>query len=57
MMIPEKVSMTVTVVMTVAGFLQVPPVRGKLIFSQFSDKIVWNIYQACSYGIYLNMQN
>ena len=37
MMIPEKAFAGLSV-MTVADFLQLPPVRRKLIFSQFSDK-------------------
>ena len=37
MMIPEK-AFTGLSVMTVADLLQLPPVRGKLIFSQCSDK-------------------
>ena len=36
-MIPEKAFAALSV-MTVADLLQLPPVRGKLIFSQFSDK-------------------
>ena len=42
-MIPEK-AFTVLSVLTGADLLQLPPVRGKLIFSHFSDKIVQNIY-------------
>ena len=37
MKFPEKAFAGLSV-MTVAGLLQLPPVRGKLIFSQFSDK-------------------
>ena len=37
MMIPEKVFVGLSV-MTVADLLQLPPVRGKFLFSQFSDK-------------------
>ena len=37
MMVPEKVFAGLSIV-TVADLLQLPPVRGKLIFSQFSDK-------------------
>ena len=37
MMVPEKVFAGLSVV-TVADLLQLPPVSGKLIFSQFSDK-------------------
>ena len=36
-MIPEK-AFTGLSVRSVADLLQLPPVRGKLIFSQFSDK-------------------
>ena len=35
MMIPEKAGLSV---ITVADLHQLPPVRGKLIFSQYSDK-------------------
>ena len=38
-MIPEKAFADLSV-MTVADLLQLPPVREKLIFSQFSDKVV-----------------
>ena len=37
MMIPGK-AFAVLSVMTIADLLQLPPVRGKFIFSQFSDK-------------------
>ena len=37
MMFPEK-TFTGLSVLTVVHLLQLPPVRGKLIFSQFSDK-------------------
>ena len=37
MMIPGK-AFAVLSVMTIADLLQLPPVRGKLIFSQFSEK-------------------
>ena len=37
MMIPE-IAFAGLSVMTVADLLQLPPVRGKVIFSQFSDK-------------------
>ena len=36
-MVPEKVFPSISV-MTVADLLQVPLVRGKLVFSRFSDK-------------------
>ena len=36
-MIPEKVFVYLSA-MTVADLFQLPPVRGKLIFSRFSDK-------------------
>ena len=37
MMSPEKAFLGLSV-MTVVDLLQLPPVRGKLIYSQFSDK-------------------
>ena len=37
MMIPEKAFADLSV-MSVANLLELPPVRGKLIFSRFSDK-------------------
>ena len=37
MMIPGKVFLVLSVI-TIADTLQLPPVRGKLIFSQFFDK-------------------
>ena len=43
MMVPEKVYSGLAV-MTVADLLQLPPVRRKLIFLQFSDKNSINIY-------------
>ena len=36
-MIPEKVFANLSL-MTVVDFIQLPPVRGKVKFSQFSDK-------------------
>ena len=42
MMIAEKAFACLSV-MTVADLLQLLPDRGKLIFSQFSLRIVWNI--------------
>ena len=43
MMIPKKAFAGLSV-MTAADLLQLPPVRGKLIFSQFSDKDSMKIY-------------
>ena len=38
MMIPEKTLADHSVV-TIVDFLQLPPIKGKLIYSQFSDKV------------------
>ena len=54
-MIPEKAFADLSV-MTLADLLQLPPVRGKLIFSQFSDKDsvkhllglqLWHLFKYC----------
>ena len=55
-MIPGKAFVGLSV-MTVAGLLQLPPVRGKLLFPQFSGKGSMKHILDCSYGIYLSMQN
>ena len=52
MIILEKVIAGLSVI-TVADLIRLPLVRGKLIFSQFSDKD--KMKQVCSYGIYLNI--
>ena len=49
MMIPEKAFVGLSV-MTIAGMLQLLPVREILIFWQISEKNLWNIYEACSYA-------
>ena len=56
MIIPEKPFVDLSV-MIAAGFLQLPPVKGKLIFSQSSDKNIMQHLLDCSYGIYLKIQN
>ena len=56
MMIPEKAFACLSV-MTVGDFLQLPPVLGKFIFSQLSDKVSMKHLLGLQYGIYLYMQN
>ena len=56
MMIPEKTFGGLSVI-TVADLLQIPPVRGKLRFSQFSDKDSMKHFIRLAVVIYLNIQN